>query len=96
MCPVTSNSPGEGWLPPLTVPPLPDTGLLGVVVPPGPTWMPGGPPPEELDDESELPEGVVVAVVLDWEAVELGVSAAVRTMAGEWTAVRRATCASAL
>jgi hypothetical protein len=96
MCPVMSNSPGEGWLPPLTVPPLPDTGVVGVVVPPGPTWMPGGPSPEELDDESELPEGVVVAVALDWEAVELGVSAAVRTMAGEWTAVRRATCASAL
>jgi len=58
--------------------------------------MPGGPPPEELDDEPELPKGVVVAVALDWEAVELGVSAAVRTTAGEWTAVRRATCASAL
>jgi hypothetical protein len=50
--------------------------------------MPGGPPPEELDDEPELPKGVVVAVVLDWEAVELGVSAAVRTTAGEWIAVR--------
>jgi hypothetical protein len=37
MCPVMSNSPGEGWLPPLTVPPLPDTGVVGVVVPPGPT-----------------------------------------------------------
>ena len=32
-----SNSPGEGWVPPLTVPPLPDAGTLGVVVPPGPT-----------------------------------------------------------
>jgi hypothetical protein len=49
--------------------------------------MPGGPPPEELDDEPELPKGVVVAVALDWEAVELGVSAAVRTTAGEWTSI---------
>jgi hypothetical protein len=58
--------------------------------------MPGGPPPEELDDEPELPKGVVVAVALDWEAVELGVSAAVRTMAGEWTSIRWRACASAL
>ena len=58
--------------------------------------MPGGPPPEELDDEPELFEGVVVAVALDWEAVELGVSAAVRTTAGEWTSIRWRACASAL
>jgi hypothetical protein len=58
--------------------------------------MPGGPPPEELDDEPELPEGVVVAVALDWEAVELGVSAAVRTTPGERTSIRWRACASAL
>jgi hypothetical protein len=58
--------------------------------------MPGGPPPEELDDEPELSKGVVVAVALDWEAVELGVSAAVRTMVGEWTSIRWRACASAL
>jgi hypothetical protein len=58
--------------------------------------MPGGPPPEELDDEPDVFEGVVVAVALDWEAGELGVSAAVRTMAGEWTSIWWATCASAL
>jgi len=50
--------------------------------------MPGGPPPEELDDEPELSKGVVVAVALAWEAGELGVFAAVRTMAGERIAVR--------
>ncbi|MDA8310168.1 MAG: hypothetical protein M0Z46_06070 [Actinomycetota bacterium] len=30
-------------MPPLTVPPLPGAGVLGVVVPPGPTWTGGGP-----------------------------------------------------
>ena len=71
-------------------------GVGGAVVPPGPTWMPGGPSPKELDDEPELFEGVVVAVALDWEAVERAVSAAVRTTAGEWTLVRGRACASAL
>ncbi len=37
MWPVMSNSPGEGWLPLLTLPPLPGAGVVGVVVPPGPT-----------------------------------------------------------
>ena len=35
MWPVMSNRPGEGWLPPLTLPPLPGAGVVGVVVLPG-------------------------------------------------------------
>ncbi len=47
MCPVMSNRPGEGWVPPLTRSRrCPAPGVVGVVVPPGPTWMPGGPLPE--------------------------------------------------
>src|SRR6185295_18172850 len=38
MCPVKSHSPGEGWRPPLTAPPVPASGVLGAVVLPGPTW----------------------------------------------------------
>ena len=35
--PVISNRPGEDWVPPLTLPPLPGAGAVGVVVLPGPT-----------------------------------------------------------
>ncbi|MCU4185176.1 hypothetical protein K6U06_12450 [Acidiferrimicrobium sp. IK] len=41
-------------MPPLTVPPLPDTGELGAVVPEGPTWIGGGPSP--VVPEPDVPE----------------------------------------
>ena len=46
-----SKRPGEGWVPSLTLPPLPGAGVLGVVESPGPTSMPGG-PLVELSDVS--------------------------------------------
>ena len=45
-------------MPPLTLPPLPGAGVVGVVVLPGPTWMPGGPSPEDPE-----PDPVLVGVV---------------------------------
>jgi hypothetical protein len=54
MWPVMSNRPGEDWVPPLTVPPLPDVGVLGAVVPEGPTWIGGGPSP--VVPEPDVPE----------------------------------------
>jgi hypothetical protein len=74
MCPVMSNSPGEDWVPPLTVPPLPAAGVVGAVVLVGPTWM----PPELLDDEPDEPEAVVLGDVVP-DVVAL--SAAVSTIA---------------
>ena len=68
MCPVMSNSPGEGWLPPLTAPPLPASGVLGAVVLPGPAWMPGGPSPEDPELDPDVIGVVVEAVLVDPEA----------------------------
>ena len=86
MCPVMSNSPGEGWLPPLTAPPLPASGVLGAVVLPGPTWMPGGPSPEDPELDPDVIGVVVEAVLVDpeaWAAVNATPKAFVP---GRWSA----------
>src|SRR5579863_5235086 len=62
-----SNSPGDGWLPVLTVPPLPAAGVLGAPVGGGPTWIGTGPP---------LPEPLALLAVRMAVAGRAGVGAA--------------------
>ena len=62
MCPVMSKSPGLGWVPPLTDPPLPDAGVPGVDDPLGPTWIGTGWGSRVLDG-AEVVDVVVVDVM---------------------------------
>src|SRR5487761_2687831 len=82
MWPVMSNSPGEGWVPPLTVPPLPDAGTLGVVVPDGPTWIGGGPSPAVPEPDVAEPD-VAEPPVPEVDVCELGVVAPVVAAAAD-------------
>jgi hypothetical protein len=74
-----SNSPGEDCVPPLTLPPLPGVGVVGAVVLPGPTWMPGGPSTDDPEPDPAV-VGVVVAVLVDAAVVEPETWAAVNSI----------------
>ncbi|MDA8076508.1 MAG: hypothetical protein M0Z40_15000 [Actinomycetota bacterium] len=63
-------------MPPLTVPPLPGVGVLGVVVPDGPTWIGGGPSPAVPEPDVAEPD-VVEPPVPEVDVCELGVVAPV-------------------
>ncbi len=87
MWPVMSKSPGEGCVPPLTVPPLPGAGVVGVVVPPGRPGCPVGPLPEPRV------AGRRAVVVVEVAAVS-AVSTTAIGMPRSWRSVRVVGCAA--
>ena len=86
MWPVMSNRPGEGWLPPLTVPPLPGAGVVGVVVPPGRPGCPAGPSPEPTRSRVVVRGRSSVDAV--WSAVANGHRSARSPTGGVWPMAR--------
>jgi hypothetical protein len=70
-----SKRPGDGWEPSLTLPPLPGTGVVGVVVSPGPTSIPG---------EPSLEPSFEPADVSDDEATTVAWAVPIPTATGTW------------
>jgi hypothetical protein len=58
--------------------------VLGAVVLPGPTWMPGGPSPEDPELDPDPVAVVVGAVLVDPEAWAAVNSTLMTFIAGRW------------